>query len=63
MAVHAGSQGQVWSFTQLCLGRLWFFNLPNYLAASPDALLVPQEVAAKDGLAVPGKPASGRHSL
>ncbi len=42
VAVPSGSDAQVWSFTKLCLGRLWFFNLPNYLAASPDALLVPR---------------------
>jgi hypothetical protein len=58
VAVPAGSAGQVWSFTKLCLGRLWFFNLPNYLAASPEALLVPHDVAAKDGLPVLHKPAA-----
>ena len=30
--------------------NLSFFNLPNYLAASPNALLLPREVAVKDGL-------------
>jgi hypothetical protein len=58
VAVPEGSAGQVWSFTKLCLGRLWFFNLPNYLAASSDALLVPHDVAAKDGLPVLHKPAA-----
>ena len=47
VAVPAGSDGQVWSLTKLCLGRLWFFNVPNYLAASPGALLVPRELATK----------------
>jgi len=42
--VPAGSDGQSWSITKLALGHLWFFNVPNYLAASPDALLVPREV-------------------
>lgn len=42
--VPAGSDGQPWSITKLALGHLWFFNVPNYLAASPDALLVPREV-------------------
>ena len=46
IAVPAGSDGQVWSFTKLCLGRLWFFNVPNYLAALPDSLLVPRETMA-----------------
>ncbi len=42
--VPAGSDGQSWTITKLALGHLWFFNVPNYLAASPDALLVPREV-------------------
>ncbi len=42
--VPAGSDGQPWSITRLALGHLWFFNVPNYLAAAPDALLVPREV-------------------
>jgi hypothetical protein len=41
--VPEGTAGQVWSFSKLSLGQLWFFNLPNYLAASPDALLLPQD--------------------
>lgn len=48
--VPEGMDGKTWAFQHLVLGRLWFFNLPNYLAASPDALLIPREVAAKDGL-------------
>lgn len=43
--VPKGADGQAWSLTRLALGRLWFANVPNYLAASPDALLVPREVA------------------
>jgi hypothetical protein len=42
--VPEGADGRVWSFTQLALGHLWFFNIPNVLAASPEALLVPREV-------------------
>jgi hypothetical protein len=42
--VPAGSDGQAWSLARLALGRLRFSNVPNYLAASPDALLVPREV-------------------
>ncbi|MHB9108913.1 MAG: DUF4838 domain-containing protein [Armatimonadota bacterium] len=41
--VPAGMDGQAWSFTRLGLGRLLFFTCPNYLAASPEALLVPRE--------------------
>jgi hypothetical protein len=45
-----GMDGKVWSFTQLTLGRMWFFNIPNYLAVAPNSLLVPREVAVQDGL-------------
>ncbi len=45
-----GADGKAWSFAELSLGHLWFFNVPNYLAASPEALLVPREVAERDGL-------------
>ncbi len=41
--VPEGSDGKTWSMSQLALGQLWFFNLPPYLAASPEALLVPRE--------------------
>lgn len=50
--VPEGADGKTWHFTQLMLGRLWFFNAPNLLAASPDALLLPQELAEKDGLQI-----------
>ncbi|MGV3773184.1 MAG: DUF4838 domain-containing protein [Verrucomicrobiales bacterium] len=50
IAVKEGSDGKTWHFTQMMLGSLWFFNVPNYLAASPEALLTPREVAEKDGL-------------
>ncbi|MGA2497298.1 MAG: DUF4838 domain-containing protein, partial [Tepidisphaeraceae bacterium] len=45
-----GQDGKIWSFTQLALGHLWFFNAPNLLAASPDALLLPRELVEKDKL-------------
>ena len=48
--VPAGADGKAWSFTELALGHLWFYNVPNYLAASPEALLIPREVAERDGL-------------
>lgn len=50
--VPEGADGKTWHFTRLMLGRLRFFNAPNYLAASPDALLLPKEVAEKDGLQI-----------
>jgi len=48
LRVLEGSDGKVWSLEKLCLGRLWFFNAPNYLAASPDALLAPRELAGSE---------------
>ncbi len=45
-----GADGKTWHLSQMMLGRLWFFNAPNYLAASPKALLVPKELAERDGL-------------
>jgi hypothetical protein len=51
LPVPPGADGQVWSFKGLPPGRLWLMNAPNYLAASPDALLVPREVAVRDGVA------------
>lgn len=53
--VPEGADGKTWHFTQLMLGRLKFFNAPNYLAASPAALLVPEELLERDGL----RPAKG----
>jgi hypothetical protein len=55
--VPEGADGRTWHFSQMMLGTLWFFNAPNYLAASPAALLVPKELADKDGLRQVGKPA------
>ncbi|MHB0936070.1 MAG: DUF4838 domain-containing protein [Armatimonadota bacterium] len=46
--VPAGMDGQAWSFTRFRLGTIFFQNIPNCLAASPDALLVPAEVAGKE---------------
>jgi hypothetical protein len=50
--VPAGMDGKLWRFHEPVLGFFWFNNVPNYFAASPDALLIPREVAAKDGLAL-----------
>jgi hypothetical protein len=50
--VPPGMDGRVWRFSKLKLGSLWFFNLPNQLSFSPRTLLVPREVAEKDGLAI-----------
>jgi hypothetical protein len=56
VAVPADADGKVWHFTRLAPGQLWFFNAPGYLAASPAALLVPRELAERDGLRTAGKP-------
>jgi hypothetical protein len=48
--VTPGADGKVWSFRKMMLRNLWFFNAPNLLAASPGILLVPRDLAAKDGL-------------
>lgn len=50
VAVPAGLDGKVWAFEANGIGPLWFTNLPPYLAASPERLLVPREVARRDGL-------------
>jgi hypothetical protein len=47
VAVPNGADGQAWSLARLFSpSHLWFLDVPNYLAASPDALLVPCEVLA-----------------
>ena len=51
--VPAGKDGQMWAFSPHAHGYLWFFNVPNVLAASPDALLLPQELVARDELPTP----------
>ena len=33
----------------------WFYNLPNWIGASPNALMVPRDVAVRDGLEIRGK--------
>jgi hypothetical protein len=48
--VPAGADGKTWSFSELALGHLWFFNAPNRLAATPASLLIPKELADRDGL-------------
>ncbi len=48
--VPAGMDGKCWSFRELQLGHLWFFNVPNCLSASPATLLLPKEVVKRDKL-------------
>ena len=51
-AVPEGADGKLWRFSNFALRHLWFFNVPNYIAGTPNALLVPREVAEKDGLTI-----------
>lgn len=50
--VPENADGRIWRFSRIRLGHMWFFNLPNYVAGSPDALLLPREVAEADDLNV-----------
>lgn len=52
--VPAGTDGKAWKLggPSFGLGRFVFFNVPNYLSPSSAALLVPREVAQKDGLEI-----------
>jgi len=52
LPVPAGADGQVWCFLHQQVITLRFFNIPSYIAAAPNALMVPREVAAADALAV-----------
>lgn len=47
-----GMDGQVWGFNtnRFAPSLLSFENIPNYIASSPNALLLPKELVEKDGL-------------
>lgn len=49
-----GMDGKAWKIggPSFGLGRFIFFNVPNYLSPSPAMMLVPREVARKDGLKI-----------
>ncbi|MAE61655.1 MAG: hypothetical protein CMJ49_09905, partial [Planctomycetaceae bacterium] len=47
-----GMDGTIWRFKQIALSKIWFTNVPNYLAGTPNALMIPREVAEADGLEV-----------
>jgi len=42
--------GKLWRFGHFQLLDMWFYNIPNYVAGSPNSLQVPREVAQADGL-------------
>jgi hypothetical protein len=50
-----GKDGQCWSLSPHGHGQLWFFNAPNSLAASPNALLLPKELVSRDAIPTPRK--------
>jgi hypothetical protein len=49
--VPAGMDGGIWSL-RTTPREIWFFNIPNSVAATPDALMIPRDLAEKDGLLV-----------
>ncbi|MDQ3621698.1 MAG: DUF4838 domain-containing protein [Verrucomicrobiota bacterium] len=49
--VPEGKDGHVWSLSPRAHAQLWFFNAPNVIAASPEALMLPRELAKRDGVA------------
>lgn len=54
VSVPPGTDAKAWKLSgpSFGLGRFIFFNVPNYLSPSPAALLVPRELAKKDGLTI-----------
>lgn len=51
--VPEGKDGHAWSLSPHTHTQLWFFNVPNVIAASPSALLLPRGLAERDGIAAP----------
>jgi hypothetical protein len=51
MPVPAGMDGSIWSL-RTTPREIWFFNIPNSVAATPDALMIPRDLAEKDGLLI-----------
>lgn len=43
--------GKVWSLSGK-MRNIWFFNLPNILSKKPSQLIIPEELAKKDGLEI-----------
>ena len=52
--VPAGKDGKVWSMggPAFGLGLFYFFEVPNFFSPSPAKMLVPQDVALRDGLTI-----------
>ncbi|MEO6909045.1 MAG: DUF4838 domain-containing protein, partial [Abditibacteriaceae bacterium] len=49
--VPEGMDGKLWMLSGIS-GHILFNNIPAYIAPSPNALLIPREVAEKDGLKI-----------
>jgi hypothetical protein len=54
MPVPPGTDGKLWMIggPNFQLGYFKFFNVPNYLSFSPNRVLLPRDVAEKDGLKI-----------
>ncbi|MEE3368129.1 MAG: hypothetical protein VX346_02170 [Planctomycetota bacterium] len=56
VTVPAGLDGRQWSFGHPSNGcqprEFYFYNLPNWLSSAPNGLLVPRNIAIKDGLKI-----------
>ncbi len=48
--VGPGRDGKVWYINNWKVGQLWFYNIPTLIAQSPAYLMVPGEIAQRDGL-------------
>ena len=42
-----GRDGEAWYLKNLGIGKLWFYNCPNYIAAGAEDLLVPRELLGR----------------
>ncbi len=55
IAVPEGMDGKVWSCVDFLSGTFYFFNIPNVLFVRPSDVIVPEDVAKKDGFKFPEK--------
>lgn len=58
IAVPPGTDGKIWTASYLNRGSFHFFNIPNVLSFSSDGVLVPEDVAKRDGLPLQTDPAA-----
>ena len=49
LPVPASMDGAIWSM-RISVRTLWFMNIPNVMAATPESLMIPRDLAMKDGL-------------